>query len=248
MKIGLYEPLNTLKSIASALWIVDGPIVRMSAPFGMSAPFSTRMTMVQLADGGLWCNSPIAPDNALFAALDSLGPVCHLVSPNKLHYTHINAWKKRYPRALAWASPGVLESAAEQHIEVNFEADLDDGPPPAWSGQIDQLRFRGSRFMEETVFFHRRTATLILTDLIENFEADKLNGIQRWLARLGGVLAPNGQAPLDMRMTFIGRKTDARPCLARMLAWQPQRIILAHGRCYLENGGAELRRAFNWLR
>ncbi|MGH9567871.1 MAG: DUF4336 domain-containing protein, partial [Candidatus Angelobacter sp.] len=167
---------------------------------------------------------------------------------NKLHYTHINAWKKRYPRALAWASSGVREFAAEQRIKVNFDADLDDGPPPAWSGQIDQLRFRGSRFMEETVFFHRRTDTLILTDLIENFEAGKLNGTQRWLARLGGVLAPNGQAPLDMRMTFIGRRTVARPYLARMLAWQPQRIILAHGRCYLENGGAELRRAFSWLR
>jgi len=248
MRIGLYEPLNTLKPIASGLWIVDGPIVCMSAPLGMSAPFSTRMTIVQLADGGLWCNSPIAPDNALFAALDSLGPVCHLVSPNKLHYTYINAWKKRYPRALSWASPGVREFAAGQHVDIHFDADLDDRPPPDWSGEIDQLRFRGSRFMEETVFFHRRTDTLILTDLIENFEADKLNGTLRWFARLGGVLDPDGQTPLDMRMTFIGRRDVARACLARMLAWQPQRVILAHGRCYLENGGAELRRAFSWLR
>jgi hypothetical protein len=32
-----------------------------------------------------------------------------------------------------------------------------------------------------------------------------------------------------------------------MLAWQPERVILAHGRWYQHNGTAELRRAFRWL-
>jgi len=27
----LYEPINTLKPVASGVWIVDGPIVRMAA-------------------------------------------------------------------------------------------------------------------------------------------------------------------------------------------------------------------------
>jgi hypothetical protein len=31
-----------------------------------------------------------------------------------------------------------------------------------------------------------------------------------------------------------------------MLEWQPERVILAHGRWYPENGVAELKRAFRW--
>ena len=101
--------------------------------------------------------------------------------------------------------------------------------------------------MQEFVFLHRASATLILADLIENFEAEKLPRTMRWMARLGGVLHPDGKAPLDMRLTYVGRKRQARACLTRMLAWQPQRVILAHGRCYLDDAQAELARAFRWL-
>ena len=241
----LYEPINTLKPVAPGLWLVDGPIVRMAA-LGGSAPFTTRMTVARLADGGLWCHSPVAPDSSLFAAVDALGPVRHLVSPNKLHYAHIAAWKRRYPDAVAWASPGVRERAASQKIEVGFDADLGEAPEPSWAAELDQLHFRGSRVFEEVVFLHRASATLILADLIENFEAAKLGTAMRWIARLGGVLDPDGKTPLDMRFTFRDRAA-ARACLQRMTDWRPQRVILAHGRCYLDNAEAELRRAFRWL-
>jgi len=241
----VYEPINTLKPVAPGLWLVDGSIVRMAA-LGGSAPFTTRMTVARLADGGLWCHSPIAPDRALFAAIDALGPVRHLVSPNKLHYAYIAAWKRRYPDAVAWASPGVRERAASQKIEVSFDAELGEAPTPAWAAEFDQLHFRGSRVFEEVVFLHRASATLILTDLIENFEAARLGTAMRWIARLGGVLDPDGKTPLDMRFTFRDRAA-ARACLQRVMDWRPQRVILAHGRCYLDHGEAELRRAFRWL-
>jgi hypothetical protein len=42
-----------------------------------------------------------------------------------------------------------------------------------------------------------------MTDLIENFESDKLRpGLVSWLAWLGAVRDPNGQMPRDMRLTF----------------------------------------------
>jgi hypothetical protein len=245
--VGLYEPINTLKPVGAEIWIADGPVVRMAAPLGTSVAFPTRMTLVRLHDGSLWCHSPIAPDTGLFAGIDALGPVRHLVSPNLLHYAHIAAWKRRYPEATAWASPGVRERAASRNIEVAFDIDLADTPPDAWAADIDSLRFRGSRTFEEFVFFHRATATLILADLIENFERRKLTRGMRWIARLGGVLDPDGKAPLDMRMTFLGRKRQARECFEKILAWHPRRVILAHGRWYPENAEAELRRAFRWV-
>lgn len=243
----LYLPIDTPKQVAPGIWIVDGPIVRMAAPLGIHAPFPTRMTVVRLGDASLWCHSPIAPGDELFGRIDALGPVRHLVSPNCLHYAHVAAWKRRYPEATAWASPGVRERARSQGIAVAFDADLGDAPPPAWAADLDQMRFVGSRVLEEIVFFHRSSATVILADLIENFESHKLAGAWRWLARLGGVLDPDGKAPLDLRMTFLGRTRLARPCVERLLGWHPERVLLAHGRWYPRNGEAELRRAFRWV-
>jgi hypothetical protein len=66
----------------------------------------------------------------------------------------------------------------------------------------------------------------------------------RWLTRLGGVQDPDGRMPRDMRFTFRSRETELRRAVETMIAWNPARIILAHGRWYQANAEAELRRAF----
>jgi hypothetical protein len=192
--LALYEPLNALKLVHEDIWVVDGPIVRM-ATLGTSFPFPTRMTIVRLGGGELWCHSPTELTPHLKTAVDKLGPVRHLVSPNKIHYTFIAAWSRTYPEATTWASPGVRERAARQKITVRFDRDLQDMSPPQWTDDIDQLIFRGSRVMEEVVFFHRRSKTLILADLIENFEPDKAPKKFRWLIRLGGCSTPMAKPP-----------------------------------------------------
>lgn len=215
--IELYEPIDILKQVGEGIWIVDGPIVQM-AMYGTSVPFPTRMTIVRLSNGELWCHSPTALTLELKAQIDSLGSVRHLISPNKIHYAHIGTWARAYPEAIAWASPGVRDRAAQQKIEVTFDADLEDEPPPQWGADLDQLVFRGSRFMDEVVFFHRKSATLILADLIENFESDKVSKWFRWLLQLSGSVDPDGKAPLDLRMTFWGQKDQSRSCLKRILS------------------------------
>jgi hypothetical protein len=58
---------------------------------------------------------------------------------------------------------------------------------------------------------------------------------------------PDGKAPLDYRATFLCRHEEARASFAKILAWSPERVVLAHGRWYEEHGTEELRRAFRWL-
>ena len=45
-----------------------------------SLPFTTRMTVIRLPDGGLWLHSPTPLDDGLRAAIDALGPVAHIVA------------------------------------------------------------------------------------------------------------------------------------------------------------------------
>ncbi len=101
--------------------------------------------------------------------------------------------------------------------------------------------------MTEVVFFHRASRTLILTDLIENFEPGRFS--KRWLrlaCQWAGCCDPDGKAPVDLRSTFLRHRDSVRSAVQTMLEWQPERVILAHGRWYPDNAIAELKRAFRW--
>jgi len=244
--IELYEPVNTLKPVGENIWIVDGPLVWMSL-YGGKFPFTTRMVIIRLEGGALFIWSPTELSPELTSQIDALGSVKFLISPNKIHYAHIATWKEAYPGAAAWASPGVEARAKSQNIPVLFDDHLQDASDPAWTDEIDQLIFRGNRFMEEVIFFHKSSRTLILADFIENFELKKMPPLARWLARLSGAVDPDGKAPLDLRLLFWGHKSEARKSFRRMIAWAPERVIMAHGRWYQRDGVAELTRAFRWL-
>lgn len=246
LDIELYEPVNTLKSVGESIWIVDGPTVFMQA-YRTNIPFPTRMTVIRLTSGDLFIHSPTYLTNSLKMEINALGVVRHLISPNKIHYASIEQWSEVYPKAVRWASPGVRERAKNRGFNTAFECDLSEEPDSAWAGEVDQVIVHGSRFMEEVVFFHKPSRTLILADLIENFERDKLSKRYAFLARLAGSLDPDGKAPLDLQLTFWGHKAQARKAVHQMLVWQPEKVILAHGRWYPENAVEELKRAFRWL-
>jgi hypothetical protein len=237
-----YAPLGVPKAVAPDLWIVDGPEI-LFGYLGIRLPFPTRMTVVRI-DGGLWLHSPIALTDPLCEALAVLGPVRFLIAPNTLHYWWIADWKRRFPDAVVHAVPGLAERAKRP---VPIDHVLGDQPPPDWAGTIDQAVVLGS-LLNEVAFFHRPSRSLILTDLIENFEpARTRRWWLRWLLRLSGAADPDGKAPFDMQFTFRRQKSALRAAVERMIGWNPERIILAHGRWYERDGVAELKRAFRWV-
>ena len=240
----LYAPINTLKPIAENAWIVDGPEITMRY-LGFGLPFPTRMTVFRLADGALWIHSPTPISDSLAREVTALGNVRFLIAPNALHFWWIGDWKERFPQALAYAAPGVRKAAAGRFTA--FDADLGDEPPSEWAGQIEQTLVRGD-FFSEVVFLHNESRTLVLTDLIENFEPGRIrcHGM-RWLTRIGGVCDPDGKTPYDMRLTFLRHRAAVRANVSRMLDWRPQRAIVAHGRWYEHDAVRELERAFRWV-
>ncbi|MCL1989925.1 MAG: DUF4336 domain-containing protein [Defluviitaleaceae bacterium] len=241
-----YEPLNTLKKVDENIWIIDGEVIKMKV-LALSVPFSTRMTIIKLKNGKLWCYSPIEPTQQLLKEVNQLGEVGYLISPNKLHYAYIQKWQKEYPLALTYASPGVKKRSSSKKHLIHFTHELQNHAPDEWEKEIEQLIFKGSPILEEVVFFHKGSKTLILADLIENFEGEKIKS-RFWgcVHKIGRIAAPDGQTPLDYRLSFINKK-EARKNYKQMLNWKPEKIIIAHGRWFEKNGVEELRRAFRWL-
>jgi hypothetical protein len=238
-----YVPLNTLKPFADGVWIADGPEIGMGY-LGATIPFPTRMTAIRLPSRDLWLHSPIAWDERLAASLADLGNVRHLVAPNTLHYWYLPEWQARFPQARSYGAPGLAHRAKRPLV---IDETLGDMPPEAWEGAFHQCVAPGL-LLTEVDFLHRATSTLILTDLIENFEPQRvINPVFRWLMRVTGAADPDGKAPIDMQLSFLGHRPEVRRAVERMLAWRPERIILSHGRCYEANGTEELRRAFRWV-
>jgi hypothetical protein len=238
-----YAPLNTLKPIADNVWIVDGPEIGMRY-LGLTFPFPTRMTIVRLPAGDLWVHSPIAWHDDLGGALCALGSVRYLIAPNTLHYWYLPDWQARFPRSRSYGPPGLTEQARRP---LRVAETLGEQPPPAWLGIFDQCLVPG-RVLTEVDFFHRPSATLILTDLIENFEPSRVRSLLlRQTIKVFGAADPDGKAPLDMQWSFFGHRHKVRDAAERMIGWAPARIILAHGRCYDAHAVAELRRAFRWV-
>lgn len=246
LNLKLYYPLNTLKPIGQEIWLVDGGLVEMDMKL-ISLPFTTRMTVVRLPGQKLWLHSPIAPEPKLLEELGQLGQVAYLIAPNKIHYAYINAWKDLYPEAEVWLAPGIVERAKSQKIALPEGQALTDLPVSAWRSDLRHHLFKGSRFMEEAVFYHRPSKTLILTDMIENIRTDQMGFWSRQLFKLGDNAAPCGCTPRDLRQTFLGRHDLARQSYDLIKSWRPEQIVLAHGDCFWENAQLELERSFTWL-
>ena len=240
----LYEPINIYKPLAPAVGIVDGPFEYFTvAGIRMPMPFTTRMTVVRLANGDLFLHSPIAFDERLAAELRTMGTVRHLISPNQWHYAHIGEWQRAFPEAVTWASPGVRRRARARHIEVQFDRDLDPAPPEEWRAEIDQILVPGGIF-KEFVFFHTSSGTLILTDTIMNLELDKLTEPWRTATWLSGMYHPHGQIFFGMRVPLLLQRRKAKAAFQTIRSWHPQRILLSHGRCFDANAGEVVRRLF----
>ena len=240
-----YPPLNTLKPVTDDVWIVDGPQIEFGPPL-FRMPFPTRMTVIRVGRD-LFIHSPTPLTEGLNAEIAAIGGPAWIIGPNRIHYWWIPEWCDAYPDAVAYLAPRIMDQAGGRLDRVSHRCwPLDDRSGYPWDGTIDALPVHGS-YMSEVVFFHRPSRTLVLTDMIENFEPQKLGIFARVLTWLGGAQHPDGKMPRDMRLTYRARAAELRAAVDMMIGWDPARIILAHGRWYERDGAAELRRAFRWL-
>jgi hypothetical protein len=86
-----------LEQVHEMLWVAEGENVSF---FGF--PYPTRSVIARLENGDLWVWSPVNLTADLRTEVDRLGPVRHLVSPNKLHHLYLREWKAAYPEASLW--------------------------------------------------------------------------------------------------------------------------------------------------
>jgi hypothetical protein len=222
--------------VADRLWTREMPL----SFFGLKV--STRMSVVRLSGegDGLWLHSPVALDRPLRETLDELGRVRFVVCPNRGHHMFAGEYFAAYPDASFYAAPGL----SEKRPDLPFDGVLGDEPEPGWGKDLEQAIFRGERLLREVMFYHQESRTLIVTDLVQSADSGSPL-LTRLVMRLMGIYERPG-VPLHIRLG-IRDKAAAHASLERVLSWDFDRIVLAHGLVVESGGKAVFRDAYSFL-
>lgn len=182
----------------------------------------TRMTVLPLARGGIALVSPIPIDDSLAARLATLGEVRFLIAPNVLHHLYLGAAIQRYPDASVLAPPGLHKKRPDLRLDRSLLEPL----PPALAESVEVQRIEGAQAVDEFVFFHRATRSLVVTDLVFNVVRPE-GWVTGLVLRLVGCYRRLGQS--RAWRVFIKDRAAAADSLSRMLAWPFETLIMAHG-------------------
>jgi hypothetical protein len=221
----------TLQAVAENIWVVAHPFEIMKVKMG------THTTIIRLQNGGLWLLSPGAGLSSLKKDLACLGPVAAIVAPNTMHHMFLSEAIQLFPEARVYGPSGLKRKQPTLAIES-----LTNEIPALWQQDIDQIRLNGLSFLQETAFFHPSSRSLIVTDLVFNLQHSD-HAWSRLFMRMNDAYCKLGPSRMLRKMVLKDPAALAL-CLEAILAWDFDRIILAHGEIVSSGGKALLREAF----
>lgn len=199
--------------VPDAIWVSERPVW-----FG-GVRLRSRTTVVRLPDGRLWVHSPAQPSDEVCAALDALGEVRWLVVPNRFHHLQAPAAAARYPHAQ------VVGPRSVRNPKVKLTLSLDDPGLAHAIPELSPISLDGVPFLDETVFFHRPSGSLIAADLLMCACAR-----DHWTWRLAARITGRYEkvrTPPDVRMHTRPSKKLSES-IERMLGLPIAQILVAH--------------------
>ena len=162
------------RSLGANIWDHEMPI-----RFG-GIPLWHRMTVIRLTNGGLVVHSPTRLDIASQREFQKLGPILAIIAPNWWHDLYLQQYLNAYPDARLYGAPTLVR----WNRSLPFADVLGDSAPSLWTDEIDQVHIQGiGLFLDEIVFYHRRSRSLIVADLLFN-----LSKKDSWITRTMGSL------------------------------------------------------------
>ena len=141
---------------------------------------NTRMTIIQLSNGGLWIHSPVPWTEALDHDLRTLGQIEFIVAPSCFHHMFVGSWKEHHPQARICAPHGLKNKRPDLQITHTLQSQ----GTTLWS-EIDCIEIQGMPFVQEHLFFHKESKTLLVADLF--FFLPNAKGFTSFYAWLNGV-------------------------------------------------------------
>jgi hypothetical protein len=215
------------------IWVTERPI------WFSGVRLRSKTTVVRLAGGALWVHSPCAPTEEICAELDKLGEVRWIVVPNRFHHLQTPAAAARYPRASV-VGP---KSAQARNSQVRLTMSADDPAYIRATPDLSSIPLQAAPFLDETVFFHAASGSLIAADLLMSACA-RDHWTWRTAARIWGRYEKVGTPP-DVRLRVPASRAVAES-IAQMRALPLERILVAHADAITERPAEQLAEAWSF--
>ena len=211
-----------LEYLHDNLWIVRQPLNLLGIDFG------TVMTIIRLQDHSLWIHSPIEPSNELVRHLDALGHVKAVVSPNTFQHLYADYFMDQFPDAHYFYAPGLEKKKPKMIAKIKVSDSLNFQSPPKWHDEVESLAITGMPFVNEYVFYHKASCTLVASDLLFNLKKKQQSF---WHKLAFPIMGVDGKTPSQSRLFkyFIRDKQKYNEAIRKLEQWKIDRIIIGHG-------------------
>jgi hypothetical protein len=230
-----------LRAITTDLWVAE----QLLKYFGLE--IGTRMTVIRLSQDQLVIIAPIQLQDEMIDQLNQLGNVSDIIAPNLYHHLFLGQFKQRYPDATVWATSGLQDKRPDLLIDQI----LGDRTIQSFSGLeaaqvtgFNTFDIKGYMPLNEWVFFHAKSRTLIITDLAFHFDRQSSPSAQLISKVLGGY---QELRPSLLEKIATRDKEQVRQSLQPIFAWDFERVIMAHGSIIEQDGKRQFQRGYEWF-
>ena len=217
-----------LRALAPDVWVATHKLRFYGTPV------VTRMTVVRLGNGELLVHGPVPRSAEIAGEVDPLGAVRWVIAPNRFHHLYAGEWAS-LPGARLLGAPGVARKRPDLRLE-----ELGAATPAGWPAEIEHVLLEGLPIVNEVVLFHRPSRTLIVADLFFNYRPAKSLFVR--LVRLIEDCDGKFVVPRFLRL-LVRDRAALRRSLDCVLAWDFERVVMAHGDVLEDGGKARARQA-----
>jgi hypothetical protein len=230
--------MKVLKEIDSNIWVAEQPLKYLGIDVG------TRMTVIRSKNDQLSIISPIKINDVIKKQLDEIGIVTNIIAPNLFHYLFASDCKNLFPSATFWADLDLKKKKPELPVDQNFDykgGKINDHIEYIFFDGFKTITLNGFSPLNEFIFYHGLSKTLILTDTAFNFD-ESFSFSTKLVAKLIG--GYNNLSPSLLEKIATTDKHKIKNTLQKILDWDFDRIIMAHGSIIESNGKEQFIKGF----
>ncbi len=190
--------------------VVKMPLVSLAA----------RSTLVPLKNNKFVLISPVKFDEGQRSELLKANPEA-IVSPSCFHHLFVKAAHDYLPEAKLYGAPGLQKKRAD----IKWDGILNDGTWP-YQDELKAIFIEGAPKINEVVFYHRDSKTLIVTDLLFNLK--NLKSLPEKLV-YGLMGTFNNPAVSRLLKLLTNDRKALKKSLKQVLELDFDRLVMAHG-------------------
>jgi hypothetical protein len=189
---------------------------------------SARSTQIVLKSGRSLIISPIRFTDAQLNEVSNHGPEA-LIAPNCFHHLHIQSASEKLSVTRLFYAEGLQQKRAD----IKWSNVLSENTWP-YSDEVQLICVGGTPKLNEAVFFHKASRTLILTDLFFNLTNLKLTPLTLIYKLMGTFNRP----AVSRLIGFLCKdKATLKKDLKRICDLDFENLVMAHGEVI--NGNAK---------